>query len=104
MTMIPTTVARAQSSPSPLGIVLSLSTPRLFDGRPRQAGLLARGLKSLHHLPGSFDPVVFEVGRTAYSCGGSPGFEPEFPLIPVRGTYRVSLRCNNLARRSTASG
>src|ERR1700677_1586584 len=100
MTMTPTTVAHAQSSPSPLGIVLSLSTPRLFDGRPRQAGLLACGLKSLNHLPGSFVPVVFDGGRTAYSCGGSPGFEPEFPLIPIRGTCRVPLRCNNLARGS----
>ena len=29
--------------------------------------------------------MVFDVRRTAYSCGGSPGFEPEFPLIPVTG-------------------
>jgi hypothetical protein len=47
------------------------------------------------------DPVVFDAGRTAYSCGGSPGFEPEFPLIPVRGTCCVSVRCNNTRCRST---
>jgi hypothetical protein len=50
-----------------------------------------------------FDPVVFDAERTAYSCGGSPGFEPEFPLIPVRGTYRVPLQCNNLFRGSSAT-
>ena len=37
---------RAQPTPSPLGIFLSLGTPRPVDGRPRQVGFLARGLES----------------------------------------------------------
>jgi hypothetical protein len=26
-----------------------------------------------------------DAGHTAYSCGGSPGLEPEFPLNPGEG-------------------
>jgi hypothetical protein len=39
-------VCSMQSSPSPLGCFLSLSAPRLFDGRPQRVGFLACGLKS----------------------------------------------------------
>ena len=30
-------------------------------------------------------PVVSDARHTAYSCGGSPGLEPEFPLNPREG-------------------
>jgi hypothetical protein len=65
--------ALTQPIPSPLGFFLSLSAPRLIDGRPQQAGFLARGLVSLHHLPGSIATSGIRRGHTAYSCGGSPG-------------------------------
>jgi len=93
--------ARAQPTPSPLGIFLSLSTPRPVDGRPRQVGFLARGLESLHHLPGYHQSSGFDVRHTAYSCGGSPGISPDSLKSPYRGPYRVWLRCRKLRRRST---
>lgn len=37
----------------------------------------------------------FDARRTTYSCGGSPGFTPEFPLNPLGGEL--------VARREDAS-
>jgi len=73
---------------SPLGKFRSLSTPRPVDGRLRQAGLLARGWESRHHLPGSRSSGI-DAGHTAYSCGGSPGISPEFPFNPRAGELVV---------------
>ena len=33
-------------------------------------------------FPDLVDPVAFDAGHTAYSCGGSPGLKPEFPFNP----------------------
>ncbi len=35
--------------------------------------------------------MVFDAEHTAYSCGGSPGFEPEFPLNPRKGNLSCLL-------------
>jgi hypothetical protein len=48
-------------------------------------------------FPDLVNPVAFDAGHTAYSCGGSPGFNPSSLSIPVRGTCRVS---NVAAKRS----
>jgi hypothetical protein len=37
-------------------------------------------------------PVVFDARRTTYSCGGSPGFTPEFPLNPLAGNLSRAAR------------
>ena len=59
-------------------------------------------------FPDFVNPVVFEAGHTAYSCGGSPGFEPEFPLNPREGNLSCVLtvpqrrrRVNSIASRLT---
>ena len=83
---------------------LSLSAPRLIDGRPRQAGFLARGLESLHHLPGS--------GSSGFRCKahrlqlrGQPGLvHPSSLKSPYRGTCRVRVRCRKTVSRSTKKG
>jgi len=36
-------------------------------------------------FPDLVNPVVFDARHTAYSCGGSPGIEPEFPFNPREG-------------------
>lgn len=33
----------------------------------------------------TFDPVVFDAWHTAYSCGGSPGFDPSSRFNPLCG-------------------
>src|SRR5271163_1767418 len=97
--MVQMTALEARSSPSPLGIVLSLSTPRLFDGRPRQAGLLACGLRSRYRLPGSLDPVAYGYGAHRLQLRGQPGLEPEFPLNPGEGNLP---RADKLPQKSCA--
>jgi hypothetical protein len=42
-------------------------------------------------FPDLVDPVVFDTRHTAYSCGGSPGIEPEFPLNPLAGNLSCVL-------------
>ncbi len=42
-------------------------------------------------FPDRQDPVAFDAERTAYSCGGSPGIEPEFPLNPPEGNVSRTL-------------
>jgi len=78
---------------SPLGNSRSLSTPRLIDGRRRQAGLLARGWSPSRHLPGAGNRLLSSSGldarRTTYSCGGSPGVTPGSHLNPTGGTCRA---------------
>lgn len=53
-------------------------------------------------------PVVFDARHTAYSCGGSPGFSPEFPLNPREGnlSYLLTVPQNDgrVNRMPTASG
>ena len=74
---------------------VSLGTPRPREGRPRRAGLLARGSMPVRTaFPGSpafaFGTQWLLVrGLAAYSCVGSPGFTPEFPFHPHHwGTCR----------------
>jgi len=94
--------ARA-ASPSPLGFSSRSAHPgRSMGDHDKQVSWLA-ALKVPASPSRISDPVVFDAGRTAHSCGGSPGFKPEFPLIPVRGTCCVSLRCSNAGRRSIAN-
>ena len=52
-------------------------------------------------FPDREDPVAFDAGRTAYSCGGSPGIEPEFPLNPREGNLSRTLTCRKTPARST---
>jgi hypothetical protein len=86
--------APAQSTPSPLGFFLSLSTPRLVDGRPQQVGFLARGLESIITFPGFFHPVVFDEGTPLTVAGAARALNPSSLLIPVRGTCRARERCH----------
>ena len=53
----------------------------------------------LHRLPESCDSVAYRCGRTAYSCGGSPGIEPEFPLNPRPGNLSCAATLPQIARR-----
>ena len=62
-------------------------------------------LDASRHLPRPKDPVVFDVRHTVYSCGGSPGFTPEFPFSsPRRGTYRAAQRCCKTPCASNSEG
>jgi len=73
-------------------IFLSLSTPRLVDGRPQQVGFLARGLESLVTFPDFFNPVVFEEGTPLTVAGAARAFHPSSLKSPYGGTYRVRIR------------
>jgi hypothetical protein len=95
-------LAHAQPTPSPLGNFLSLGTPRPVDGRPRQAGFLARGLESLHHLPGLREPSGLRCKAHRLQLRGQPGLiHPSSLKSPYRGTYRMQIRCRKIPRRST---
>jgi hypothetical protein len=55
-----------------------------MDDHGEQVSWLAAGSLCIT-FPDRDDPVVFDAGHTAYSCGGSPGLEPEFPFNPLAG-------------------
>jgi hypothetical protein len=97
--------AHVQPAPSPLGNFLSLGAPRPVDGRPREAGFLARGLKSLHHLPGLRESSGFRCKAHRLQLRGQSGLiHPSSLKSPCRGTYRVWVRCRKILRRSTRKG
>jgi|ERR1700677_1796861 len=80
---------------------LSLGAPRPVDGRPRQAGFLACGLKSLHHLPG-LESSGFRCQAHRLQLRGQPGLiHPSSLKSSYRGTCRVCVRCRKTLRGST---
>jgi hypothetical protein len=89
---------------SPLGKLRSVST----TPADRWATTASRSPGSrfgvLHRLPGSRDPVAYRCGRTAYSCGGSPGIEPEFPFNPREGNLSCVGTLPQIARRVNRRG
>ncbi len=71
---------------SPHGKTRSFGAPRPDEGRLRQAGLLAHGSQPIaRRLPRPSVQWLLTRGLAAYSCGGSPGVAPEFPLSPLAG-------------------
>ncbi len=68
---------------------LSLSAPRPIDGRPRQAGFLARGLESLHHLPGPVASSGLRCRAHRLQLRGQPGHFTRVPLNPHTGELVV---------------
>jgi hypothetical protein len=63
------------------------------DGGKQVSWLVAQVLASPSRRVQPMDlPVVFDARRTTYSCGGSPGFTPEFPLNPLTGNLSRGAR------------
>jgi len=63
------------------------------DGGKQVSWPVAEVLASPSRLVQPMDlPVVFDARRTTYSCGGSPGFTPEFPLNPLAGNLSRAAR------------
>jgi hypothetical protein len=66
------------------------------DGGKQVSWLVAEVLASPSRRRCELEPVrcqwFFDARRTTYSCGGSPGFTPEFPLNPLAGNLSRGAR------------
>ena len=70
--------------------------PRLIDGRPRQAGLLARGLESCIAFPNRVIQWPIDAGAPLTVAGAARALNPSSLSIPVGGTCRACVRCRKL--------
>ena len=69
---------------------------RMGDQNKQVSWLVARGPGIT--FPDLVDPVVFDAGHTTYSCGGSPGVTPVFPLNPPEGNLLSARTVPELSR------
>ncbi len=75
--------------------VLSAHPGRSMDDGGKQVSWLVAEVLASPSRRAQFlgtSPVVFDARRTTYSCGGSPGFTPEFPFNPRTGNLSRGAR------------